>query len=139
MNSPMTIERSVHFERGRKAQRKLKPGAAPSPMPTGTTPRIAKLMALALHFDEVIRAGQIADLADLARLGRVSRARVTQIMNLLSLAPDLQEELLFLPPTTKGRDPIRELTVRPICAIVDWRKQRAAWNKWRSNQSTQDQ
>lgn len=129
MNPPMTIERTVHFQRGRYAQQKLKPGAAPPPIPTGTTPRIAKLMALALHFDEVIRSGQIADQADLARLGRVTRARVTQIMNLLYLAPDIQEAILLLPPTLKGRDPIRELTVRPLCSIVDWRKQRAVWQR----------
>ena len=35
----------------------------------------------------------------------VTRARMTQIMNLLNLAPDIQEELLLLPPVTEGRDP----------------------------------
>jgi len=35
--------------------------------------------------------------------GRVPRARVTQIMNLLLLAPDIQEDILSLPPTTKGK------------------------------------
>ena len=38
------------------------------------------------------------DYADLARLGGVSRARMTRIMDLLNLAPDLQEEMLFVPP-----------------------------------------
>ena len=37
-------------------------------------------------------------------LGGISKARVTQIMNLLNLAPDIQEQLLFLPPTTRRRD-----------------------------------
>ena len=32
-----------------------------------------------------------------ARLDRVTRAWVTQIMNLLNLAPEIQERLLFLP------------------------------------------
>jgi len=35
----------------------------------------------------------------LARLAHVSRARITQIMNLLLLAPDIQEAILFLPRT----------------------------------------
>jgi len=35
----------------------------------------------------------------------VTRARITQIMKLLNLAPDIQEEILFLPRTVKGRDP----------------------------------
>ncbi len=46
---------------------------------------------------ELIREGVVTDYAELARLGHVTRARVTQIMNLLHLAPDIQETLLFLP------------------------------------------
>ncbi len=56
-----------------------------------------------------------------------SRARLTQIMNLLWLAPDIQEEILFLPPTARGRDAITEKQLRPIAAIPNWRKQRQIW------------
>lgn len=45
------------------------------------------------------------DHADLPRLGHVTRARVTQIMNLLNLAPDIQGAILFLLPVKFGRDP----------------------------------
>jgi hypothetical protein len=63
-----------------------------------------------------------------ARLsGFPSGARVTQIMNLLNLAPDIQEEILFLPCTIHGRDPIPERHLRPLVAIFDWRKQRKMW------------
>ena len=48
-------------------------------------------------------------------------------MNLLLLAPEIQEALLFLPRTERGRDPIRERHVRPIAAIPDWRRQRKMW------------
>ena len=61
-----------------------------------------------------------------------TRARVTQIMNLLQLAPDIQEEILSLPRTTQGRDPIRERMLRPIAAVLDWRKQRRMWQEVRS-------
>jgi len=71
----------------------------------------------------------VADYAEIARLGHVTRARVTQIMNLLHLAPDIQEEILFLPRTERGRDPIRERHVRPIAAELDWRKQRKMWGE----------
>ena len=57
------------------------------------------------------------------------RARVTQIMNLLQLAPEIQEALLFLPRTVNGRDPIREHHIRPIAAEIDWRKQRECWGR----------
>ncbi len=70
-------------------------------------PRVARLMALALRFEQLIREGVVADYAELARLGHVTRARVTQIMNLLHLAPDIQEQvLLFLSAVERGRDPL---------------------------------
>jgi len=75
----------------------------------------------------LIRNGLVADQAELARLGYVTRARVTQIMNLLNLAPDIQEAVLFLPRTENGRDPISERDLRPIAAKADWRKQRRMW------------
>jgi hypothetical protein len=86
-------------------------------------------MALAIRLEKLVRAGEVADYADVARLGHVSRARVTQIMNFLCLAPDIQEEILFLPPTERRRDPIREHHVRPIVRILDWRKQRRMWRE----------
>jgi hypothetical protein len=84
-------------------------------------------MALAIKFDGIVRRGEVRDYADLARLGYVTRARITQIMNLLNLAPDIQEEILFLPRTVKGRDPIRERDVRPIAAVPHWNRQRKMW------------
>ena len=93
----------------------------------GRTPWISKLMALAIRFEQLIRDGVVADQAELARLGHVSRARVTQIMNLLNLAPDIQEELLFLPPVESGKDPVTERELRDIVAVPDWRKQRRMW------------
>ena len=86
-------------------------------------------MALAIRFDGLIRRGEMGDYADLARLGYVSRARITQIMNMLNLAPDIQEKILFLPKTTKGRDPIREKDLRAIVAEPYWHRQRSSIRK----------
>ena len=82
--------------------------------PTTRVPRVARLMALAIKFEGLVRAGTVHDYADLARLGGVTRARITQIMNLLLLAPDLQERLLFLEGTTTGRCPIKLADLQPI-------------------------
>lgn len=125
----LTIQRQVHFRRGRGSRKVIKEGQSPGieHTPKGTIPRVSRLMALAIRFDHLIKSGQITDQADLARLGHVTRARVTQIMNLPNLAPDIQEELLFLPRTTQGRDPVREHMLRPIGAVLDWRKQRRMW------------
>lgn len=65
------------------------------------------------------------------RLGGVSRARLTQIMNLLNLAPDIQEEILFLPRVKQERQAISERQIRTVAAIADWRKQRKAWTQFK--------
>ena len=85
-----------------------------------TIPRIARLMALAIRFDGLLRNETIRDYAELARLGRVTRARMTQIMKLLYLAPDIEEQILFLPPL-KG---LNERNLRAIVREIDWNEQR---------------
>jgi hypothetical protein len=88
-------------------------------------PRISRLMALAIKFDEMTTRGEVRDYADLARLGYVTRARITQIMNLLHLAPDLQEDVLFLDEASGHKVVEREL--RPILVEADWGRQRHFW------------
>jgi hypothetical protein len=108
--------------------------AAGEPRPPVTlsrVPRISRLMALALRFDQLVHDGHIADYAALARLGQVSRARISQIMNLLLLAPDIQEALLFLPATQRGRDPIHLAALQPLTALPDWQRQRRLWKTLR--------
>lgn len=123
------IEFKVHFDTSRRGRKRAVVGDRPAPAATtpGRTPRVTRLMALAIRFEHLIRDGEVKDLAEIARLGQVTRARVTQIMNLLHLAPDIQEAILALPRVETGRDPITERELRPIAAIPDWRKQRAAW------------
>ena len=50
-------------------------------------------------------------------------------MNLLLLAPDIQEDILFLPATTEGRADISERAIRTICSEPNWRKQRQLWGQ----------
>jgi hypothetical protein len=84
-------------------------------------------MALAIHFDRLIREGKVADMSELARLAHVSQPRMTQIMNLNHLAPDIQEQLIFLPVVEAGRDPITERYLGTVAANVDWASQRQLW------------
>ena len=125
----ITMERKVHFGTGRRSRKELRQGDAPPEAPSGRVPRVTKLMALAIRLDGLIRDGVVTDQAELARLGHVTRARLTQIMNLLGLAPDIQEEILFLPATGQGRDAVTEKRLRPIAAVPDWRKQRRMWGQ----------
>ena len=101
----------------------------------GRVPRISRLMALALRLDELVRTGVVADYAELACLGHVSRARISQILNLLALAPDLQEALLFLAPVERGRDPIHLGQLQPLTAILDWQAQRCLWQMLEAEQT----
>jgi hypothetical protein len=107
------------------------------PAPSVPAAPIEQFVVGDIRLNKLIKSGQIADQAELARLGQVTRARVTQIMNLLHLAPDIQEALLFLPLTTSGRDPIRERMLRPIAAVLDWRKQRGMWKQLLTEQNVE--
>jgi hypothetical protein len=108
MNQPLTIKRTLHFSRQPRGRRRLEPGPAPAaePQAVGRVPRVTRLMALAIGFEEQVRTGQLARYSQLAALGHVTRARVSQIMNLVNIAPEIQEALLNLPRTQQGRDPI---------------------------------
>jgi hypothetical protein len=97
------------------------------PTSAGRLPRVSRWMALALHFDTLLRDGALAGQRELARLGRVSAARVSQILNLVHLAPDIQEQLLFLPPVHAGRDPILLRQLQPLAAMPLWEQQRRKW------------
>jgi len=90
-------------------------------------PRLSRLLALALRLEEQVRSGAIRNYTELAHLGHVSRARISQILNLLLLAPDIQEEILFLPNVERGRELLRMRQVLPITVILDWRQQRRLW------------
>jgi hypothetical protein len=93
----------------------------------GRLPRITQVLALAIHVDKMIQKGDAKDYADIARLSCLCRERVSQIMRLNYLAPDIQVELLYLPPVPTGRYPISETAVRKIANLLSWEYQRRAW------------
>ncbi len=127
---PRIIACSFHPRPRRRASRPPRQSdgvAPPPPVPLGRVPRVARLLALALRFEQLVQSGVIANYAELAQLGHVSRARVTQILNLRLLAPDLQEAVLFLPPTVRGHDPIHLRQLQRVAAELDWEQQRRLW------------
>ena len=132
MSGGPTVTAKVHFGTGRRSRKKLKTVSKPT-RPAARVPRVAKLMALAIRFDQLIRDSVVNDQAELARLGHVSRARETQIIYLLNLEPHIQEELLYLPPVEKVKDAVTERELRAIVTEVGWGRQRGMWEelKWR--------
>jgi hypothetical protein len=86
-------------------------------------------MALAIQFQDMIQRGEARDYADLARLGCLTRERMSQIMELVWLAPDIQQEILEFPPSGAARFPISEVSVRRIASRLSWDDQRVEWDK----------
>jgi hypothetical protein len=128
MTSSMTIACTFHINRRGKGRQEIQAGERPKmACESGRVPRVAKLLALAHRFEGLVRKGEVVDYAELALLGCVTRARISQIMSLLSLAPDLQEQVLFLPRTERGRDPIQMRHLLPIAQVADWKIQRQLW------------
>jgi hypothetical protein len=129
MRESLTIECDVHFQRRDRGRKELLEGAErrrPAPAP-GRVPRVARLLALAHRFHGLLRDGKVKSYAEMARLGKVTPARITQIMNLLFLAPPIQEEILFWPRIASGRDRIRLADLQPIAQVADWHTQQMLW------------
>jgi hypothetical protein len=91
-------------------------------------------MAVAIRLERLLRTGEVSDVMELARLGHVTQPRMSQILNLTLLAPDIQEELLFLPRLSVGKAPIHEKMLRPVALETDWDKQRSMWSQITSQQ-----
>ena len=105
----MRVKMAAPFRRvERKRQKEAGPGV----------PRAARLMALAIRFDELLRGGVVSSQAALAKLGRVSTAGVSQILALLNLAPDIQEAILFL-EREPGRERVTERGLREVVGEVE--------------------
>jgi len=115
-----TREDEVTLNRAKYGDRAARQKSATAPAQP-RIPRITRLMALAVKFQDMVDRGEVRDYAELARLGFVTRARLTQIMNLRLLAPDIQERLLFLHGAS---DATRESRLRKLVMHEHWPDQR---------------
>ena len=89
--------------------------------------RAARLLALAHDIQIRIENGDFKDYAEVARHHQLTRARLTQIMNLLLLAPDIQEQILSMEAEV-GREPISARELRKVLRSMDWGEQRQKWS-----------
>jgi hypothetical protein len=88
---------------------------------------VARLLALAHRLDGLMRDGIVANYTELAQYASVTRARISQIMNLLNLAPIIQEQLLFLPTTESIL--ITERSLRYLASVTSWDQQSLLFEK----------
>ena len=131
MSTPMVIEGTMPLKRHRRLDSPQADGSAASPTQGRRVPRIARLLALAWQVEELVRSGTVCSYAAAARLGHISRARMSQILSLIGLAPDLQEQLLFLQRPARGRQALTLRQVLTVATVLDWQEQRRRWRKLR--------
>ena len=131
MSNSVSIDFQLSIQtRGRGAKKRLVEGngeSNESKKAIERIPRISRYMALAIHFEDLIRRGIVIDYADLARLGHVTRARVTQIMNLRLLAPEIQEEILFSESMTNRVELVQLKWLQTLATDFNWGDQRKHW------------
>ena len=118
----------IQFKLHASARRERETVAEPVSL-RGRLPRVTQVLALAIQFHDMIQRGEARDYADLARLGCITRERMSQIMELIWLAPDIQQEILEFPTNKTGRFPISEVAARRVAAGLDWAEQREYWRK----------
>lgn len=90
--------------------------------------RVARLLAHAHDIEARVQSGEFRNYADVARHYGLSHARLTQVMNLLLLAPDIQAEVLALrfPP---GWEAVTERHLREVLRKQVWEEQKEVWKR----------
>jgi hypothetical protein len=146
--APVRVEFKVQFAGGPKGRRRARGEESTAPSERRSTdpavaspepesakkasgdqiPRIRRLLVLGHYFENLVREGVVKDYAEIARLTGLSRARVTQITNLILLAPEIQEDFLNVPMTRNPEVRPTESALRMVIAHTEWREQRRALN-----------
>lgn len=86
--------------------------------------RVARVLALAHHIEAGIASGRWKNASEVSRALGLSRNRLSQVLALLNLAPDLQEQVLFL-EAVDGEEPITEKALFvSVARLVSWAEQR---------------
>jgi hypothetical protein len=98
-----------------------------TPRPVARRPaKVARMLALAHHIQGAIDRGIVADRAAVARQLGFTRAKVTQLLDLILLAPNIQDELLGM-EAVAGIEPLSERKLRELVREPEWGRQRKIW------------
>ena len=120
--SQITVKYRASFRTARRPSRNgdaavhRPEGKSTEDKPSGPS-RAARLLSLAHHVERQIDAGELIGYAEAARILGLTRARLTQVMNLLLLAPETQERVLV------GEFQVTERGLRCVVAKPDWSEQ----------------
>jgi hypothetical protein len=115
---------TVHtFHRQHRTRGEVRFVELPSAAPRTHALRAARMLAVAHALSGMLAS---TSRAELARALAMSQARLSQLLDLVLLAPDIQEELLFL-EAAPGADPIPERALRYVVRPLGWAEQRRRW------------
>lgn len=133
------LKGALFRQKGKRITLTEAPPPAPlsKPEPVRRPAKVARMLALAHHLQGAIDRGLVADRAAVARKLGLTRARVTQLLDLLLLAPDLQQVVLFL-GAVDGQEPLAERGLREIAHAGTWAEQRRAWTMNTANSPLPD-
>ena len=113
--------RTVRRKLVRRRDARRKPDDTPAPA-TPAIPRIARLMACAIVFDEMLARGEVRSYREIAAIAQISPARVSQVMRLLDFAPGFQEAILLL-QAAPGTHCLTDRQTRRLMTTVSWQGQ----------------
>ena len=131
-----TFKFKKHQERGGDPQTTTPEREQPAPPSSPTTPHVALLLALAHHIDGQVQSGAVKSYDEMAKRLALTRARMTQITNLPLLASEIQEKILFLPPTSGGCHRMTERGLRQLVAESSFENQGQLWRGMRADASS---
>jgi len=87
------------------------------------------MLALGHRIRRLIDDGDVAGGGEVARLLDITRPRVTQLCKLTQLAPEIQEQILFLEAVDGVEPPITERRLRTVVDCLEWKAQRQRWKR----------
>jgi hypothetical protein len=126
----LVLKGALFRRQGRRVELRDTPPVTPEPRtPVRRPAKVARMLALGHHLQRAIDQGHVADRAAVARNLGQTRARITQLLDLLLLAPDLQVAVLDL-EAVDGVEPMVERVLRKVAHAGTWAEQRAAWGRW---------
>ncbi|NIM18733.1 MAG: hypothetical protein GTO51_00560 [Candidatus Latescibacteria bacterium] len=124
------VEFQVHFRTGQRGRKHLRKGASSKEpvCPNEDLPRLTRLLALAHRWNRLIDEGVVGSYSEIASLMGISRARVSQITDLLYLAPEIQEHILVL-SNRRAQVDVPERAVRSLTKLPIWKEQYKLWKE----------
>lgn len=90
--------------------------------------KMARMLAQANELQGKLDRGEYRDQREAAAALGMTPSRITRLLDLALLAPDIQEEVLFL-EAAHGNEPVTERTLREVVRHSSWTEQRRAWKE----------